>query len=32
MIKFIIGMIIGACIGIGIMCLMVINRGEQDGE
>ena len=30
MIKFIIGLIIGAYIGIGIMCLMAINRGEDD--
>ena len=30
MIKFIIGLIIGAYTGIGIMCLMVINRGEED--
>ena len=30
MIKFIIGLIIGAYLGIGAMCLMVINRGEED--
>lgn len=30
MIKFIIGLIIGACIGVVIMCLMAINRGEED--
>lgn len=30
MIKFIIGLIIGACIGVVTMCLMVINRGEED--
>lgn len=32
MIKFIIGLIIGAYLGIGVMCLMVINRGEEDGK
>ena len=30
MIKFIMGLIIGAYTGIGIMCLMIINRGEED--
>lgn len=30
MIKFIIGLIIGTYIGIGIMCLMQINRGEEN--
>lgn len=32
MIKFIIGVIIGIYIGIGTMCLMAINRGEDDKE
>lgn len=30
MIKFIIGLIIGVYIGVGTMCLMQINRGEED--
>lgn len=30
MIKFIIGLIIGSFIGVGTMCLMQINRGEED--
>ena len=30
MIKFIVGLVIGAYIGVGTMCLMVINRGEED--
>ena len=30
MIKFIIGLIIGAYIGVGTMCLIQINRGEED--
>lgn len=30
MIKFIIGLIIGAYSGIGVMCLMQINRGEEN--
>lgn len=32
MIKFILGLIIGTFIGIVTMCLMQINRGEEDGE
>lgn len=30
MIKFIIGLVIGVYIGVGTMCLMQINRGEED--
>lgn len=30
MIKLIIGLIIGAYLGIGAMCLIAINRGEDD--
>lgn len=30
MIKFIIGLIIGSFIGAGTMCLVAINRGEED--
>ena len=30
MIKFIIGLIIGAYLGIGTMCLLQINRGEDN--
>ena len=30
MIKFIIGLIIGSFIGAGIMCLVAINRGEDN--
>lgn len=30
MIKFIIGLIIGLFIGVGTMCLIAINRGEED--
>ena len=30
MIKFIIGLMIGAFIGVAIMCLMQINRGEEN--
>ena len=30
MIKFILGLIIGTFIGVFTMCLMVINRGEED--
>ena len=30
MIKFVLGMVVGAYIGITCMCLMVINRGEDD--
>ena len=32
MIEFIVGLVIGAFIGVSTMCLMVINRGEEDGE
>lgn len=32
MIKFIIGLIIGVYIGVGTMCLIAINRGEEDGK
>lgn len=32
MIKFIIGLIIGAYIGAGTMCLIAMRRGEDDGE
>ena len=30
MIKFIIGLIIGAYLGIGTMCLLQINGGKED--
>ena len=30
MIKLVTGLIIGVYIGIGIMCLFQINRGEED--
>ena len=30
MIKFIIGLTIGICIGVRIMCPVQINRGEED--
>jgi len=30
MIKFIIGLVIGAYIGAGTMCLIAINRGEDN--
>lgn len=32
MIKFIVGLVIGVYIGVGTMCLIAINRGEEDGE
>ena len=30
MIKFIIGLVIGVYMGMGIMCLMIINRGDDN--
>lgn len=30
MIKFIVGLVIGTYIGVGVMCLIAINRGEED--
>lgn len=30
MIKFIVGLVIGVCIGVGTMCLIIINGGEED--
>lgn len=32
MMEFIVGLVVGVFIGISTMCLMVINRGEDDGE
>ena len=32
MIKFIIGLVIGAYIGAGTMCLIAMRRSEEDGE
>lgn len=32
MIKFIIGLVIGVYLGGAVMCLVAINRGEDDGE
>ena len=32
MIKFIVGLVIGAYIGVGTMCLIAMRRSEEDGE
>ena len=32
MIKLILSFIVGELVGIGIMCLIQINRGEEDGK
>ena len=30
MIKFIIGLVIGVYMGVGLMCLLIINRGDYN--
>lgn len=32
MIEFIVGLVIGTFIGVSTICLMIINRGDEDGE
>lgn len=32
MMEFIVGLVVGVFIGISTICLMIINRGDEDGE